>query len=52
LDPKLEKEKEAINQLFLDPNLGAAEIKENSQKLATIINEIDSLELRWLELSE
>lgn len=50
--PKLEKEKEAINQLFLDPNLGAAEIKENSQKLATIINEIDSLELRWLELSE
>ena len=50
--PKLEKEKEAINQLFLNPNLDAAEIKENSQKLANLINELDTLELRWLELSE
>ncbi|MBK7505777.1 MAG: hypothetical protein IPI52_12200 [Bacteroidetes bacterium] len=41
--PKLEKEKEAINQLFLNPNLDSAEIKENSQKLANLINELDTL---------
>ena len=50
--PKLEKEKEAINLVFLNPLLSSTEIQQNSQRLADIIRELDNLEMRWLELSE
>ncbi len=49
---KLELQKKEIEALFVTGELQGDEINTTSQKLQTVINEIEEKEMRWLELSE
>ena len=49
---KLEKRKSEIEQIFLDTSLSSEEIQKLSIELGEIRNEIETKEMRWLELSE
>ncbi len=49
---KLEKRKGVIEEQFLDTNLTSQEIETLSIELGEIRNDIDTKEMRWLELSE
>ena len=49
---KLELQKKEIENMFVDGNLDAEKINEESLKLKKIIQEIEEGEMRWLELSE
>lgn len=48
----LELDKKALEEKFLDPSLSQEQITELSQKLQTIIDDIEAKEMRWFELSE
>ena len=49
---KLELQKKEIEALFAEGNLEGNDINEQSQKLQTIISDIEENEMRWFELSE
>ena len=48
----LEKRKAAINELMLSGISDADQITELSKELATINDDLEAQEMRWLELSE
>lgn len=49
---KLEDRKDKISNLFLNPNMPHDEIKKLSKEIGEIIKNIETKEMRWLELSE
>ena len=49
---KLELQKKEIEALFAEGTLEGDDINEQSQKLQTIISDIEENEMRWFELSE
>ncbi|SHI69146.1 ABC-F family ATP-binding cassette domain-containing protein [Aquimarina spongiae] len=49
---KLELQKKEIEALFAEGTLEGDDINKQSQKLQTIISEIEENEMRWFELSE
>jgi ATP-binding cassette subfamily F protein uup len=50
--PLLEKEKEQLSLILSDGSKSNQEIMEAGQKLAKIVEKLEELELKWLELSE
>ncbi len=49
---KLEKEKEKIEAEFLKGDLPPDEIQVKSKRVQEVIDEIEEMEMRWLEISE
>lgn len=50
--PLLEKEKEQLSLILSDGSKSNQDIMEAGQKLAKIVEKLEELELKWLELSE
>ena len=50
--PILESKKEELTTLLTDPNLAYDKIAQIGDELQKIVDEIEEMEFRWLELSE
>jgi ATP-binding cassette, subfamily F, member 3 len=48
----LSTERDGINEALCDPQLPASERTEKARRLKVVSDDIDQLEMRWLELSE
>ena len=49
---QLEEEKQQLEEELCSGNLSVDELTEKSKRLPILKEELDELELRWLELSE
>ena len=49
---QLEEEKQQLEEELCSGNLSVDELTEKSKRLPILKNELDELELRWLELAE
>lgn len=52
LIPKLEKEKAQLELDLSTPNMSADELLAKTTRISQLIDELDSMTMRWLELSE
>ena len=50
--PALQKERETLETSMGEGNKGFAELQKASERISTIIKQLDEKEMRWLELSE
>lgn len=50
--PKLEAQKKELTQKLSNPNLPYEELQEASQQVGQVSDELEELEMRWLELEE